>query len=99
MACCAGGAECAMHPADEHAGHSTPPVSQSDADACCASAEQSDSTPSAKAFVAVVALDLAVSPVVAVAPPLRTLFDAWHASAPLDTSQAPTHLLLSVFLI
>ena len=99
MACCADSGGCSMHPADEHSAHSIPEGNQSDADACCVASEWRDSTPSAKAFVPVVSLELAVSPVLASAPPTRTLFDLWHAPAPLDTSQVPKHLLLSVFLI
>ena len=97
MACCTDLGTCPMHhgaPAG-----STRVVTQADADACCASSDRDESTPSASLVSPVIALALTTSPVPAVVLPLDPLFDAVNAPLRLPGGHVPKHVLLSVFLI
>ena len=99
MACCEDESQCPMHAGagDHHLG-STAPVSQADADRCCAASEDGDSIPSAlTVHAAVVALPPAVQPMPdanVVAP----LFE-WLTPEPSPPDSVARHVLLSTFLI
>ena len=88
-----------------HKGHSdgstaTQPVTQAQADSCCASSEQDESGQSTQAFAALVtSAVLGPGVVVPPAPPRLVLTDAWRTSAPVPSPPVPKHVLLSVFLI
>ena len=97
MACCTDLGTCPMH-------HGTPDgstrvVTQADADACCASSDRDESTPSASMVSPVVALALTTSPVPAMVLPQDPLFAAFNAPLRLPGGHVPKHVLLSVFLI
>jgi hypothetical protein len=96
MACCLSGS-CPMHkPAVDDA---SVVVTQSEADRCCATSEQDDSAPSPAAFVPLVALGPAISPVPDFVPAAYGRFGAWRTAVPIPGTQVPKHLLFSVFLI
>jgi hypothetical protein len=98
MSCCDRMAMCPMRKPVRDA--SAPGVSQDDADACCAAADRTETTPTSITVIAappvvpVLALFAEPPAVVAV-----TMAD-WHGPPPLLASrQLQRHLLLSVFLI
>jgi len=100
MACCSDSGPCPMHGASESGSRTERVVTQAQADSCCAASDQSESTPSAPAFsislsAALVVPLTTIEPVTALSTPLGS----WREHVPLPGSQAPKHLLLSVFLI
>jgi len=99
MACCANEQECPMHKAGLPSTGSHQPVSQSDADRCCATSEHGDSMPTSIKASAVDGLALI---------PIRLSVDlaspaTWFDNPIERVSGPPTsrsrHVLLSVFLI
>jgi hypothetical protein len=95
MSCCLRHAGCAKHKVADHG----VPVSQSDADACCAASERQDaSQPPVASIEPPPLLHAAASfaePPSAPVPPVD-----WHRPPPaLASRQLHTHVLLSVFLI
>ena len=100
MACCAGGAECAMHRGNSHHAESHRVLTQTEADNCCASAEgkssnQSSPTVVAATTVAVLGDGIALPANI----PALVLSDGWRTLAPLPVSPVPKHILLTVFLV
>jgi len=95
MACCTAEAACPMH-ASEHRAHQ--PVSQAQADSCCAGAERKHSTPTPAAFVQAAPAPLA-APAAAVFAPRVLALESWRAFVPLPVSAVPKHLLLSILLV
>ena len=100
MACCTDSGACPMHGSSESGSRSEQVVTQAQADSCCAASGGSESTPSAPTFsislsAALVAPLPTIEPVTALSAPL----DSWREHVPLPGSQAPKHLLLSVFLL
>lgn len=98
MACCTKHDACAMHrgTADSKATG----VTQAQADACCASADRPESTPSSAAIVAHPPL-VSVAALFVVFPSPAAPAHEWGSamSPPLARTEVPRHLLLSVFLI
>ena len=87
-----------MHPAGSAPGTGNPPVTQAQADTCCAVSERLPSTPSPSHFPV---FTLVVVPTVGSFPlpesvPVR---DAWRTPNPTFLSGVPRHLFLSVFLV
>ena len=101
IACCSSSGACPMHGSTAPGAGSGSPVTQAQADSCCASSDTGDSTPSSAAFVLSLAAALVTSAVWTMAPaavPVAS-FDVWRAHVPLTVSPVPKHVLLSVFLI
>lgn len=99
MACCSEGGACPMHKSDSPDSTSRRAVSQAEADSCCASSEQNDSSPSASLFVLSVSFAVIPSPVPLVAAATAAPLDAWRTHVPVPGTHAPTYLLLSVLLV
>jgi len=103
MACCAEDGDCPMHNRQSH--DSDPRkgkvLTQVEADSCCLSAEQANSTsPSALTVVAPIsAAVLGPGIVLPMSVPSLVLSDDWRTFAPLPTTPVPKHVLLSVFLV
>jgi hypothetical protein len=94
LSCCQRHAGCAKHKVTDH----SVPVTQSDADACCAASERQDAAqPSVAMFappILVPAAALFTRPPIAPPPPVD-----WRPPPALTSRQLHTHVLLSVFLI
>jgi hypothetical protein len=101
MACCAEGGECPMHKRQARESSSVRHVlTQIDADACCASSEREQSSPSSPTFVAAISVAVLGPGVVLPAPvPALVLSDGWRTYSPIPTPPVPKHVLLSVFLV
>lgn len=100
MACCEQRAECPMHRSTESATSMQPPMTQAQADSCCAASGEDGSSPSAPAFV--ISLDGAlVTPpsIAASVPALPVPLGPSRAGIPLPAGHVSKHVLLSVFLI
>ena len=100
MACCAAGGGCPMHKGDSPTSRQSQAMTQAQADNCCASSEDgnsSESSPSLVPSITPAVLDASVI-LPAVCPTLM-LSDGWRTSAPIPTSPVPKHVLLSVFLV
>jgi hypothetical protein len=95
MACCADEAACPMHGAgggDRNAGRH---ISQTDADACCASSEGDDGNLSST-YVLPAAESLTTLPAGECGPAVQT---AVRRREPLPPRSVPRHLLLSILLV
>ena len=101
IACCAEGGDCPMHKAgDTHRSASRRPLSQPQADTCCAASERQPSNPSTPGFVTVASSAVLGTGVVLPTPvPALVLSDGWRAVAPIPIAPVPRHVLLSVFLV
>ena len=100
MACCASGESCPMKHAASAGGNATLALSQSEADACCASSEPDGSTPSASTIAS--AITVAILGVGAVLSPPARIAGAHPASSgdpPYGATSVSRHVLLTVFLI
>ena len=99
MACCANEQECPMHKTGQHSFGSIQPISQSDADQCCAASEHGDSMPTSARVSAVGGP--ALIPVTLSS--ILTSPATWFHNGIERISSPPTsrsrHVLLSVFLI
>jgi hypothetical protein len=98
MACCSESGACPMHAADRHSS-SDSPVTQAEADRCCAASETDDAAPSAPVLVLSISLAVEQSPVPFAAPAATLRPIRWRSTAPALASRLPRHLLLSVFLV
>jgi hypothetical protein len=100
MACCAEGDQCPMHKRESHDAASARPLTQGEADACCAASEREHSSPSTPTFVAVISVAvLGPGIVLPASAPALVLSDDWRTCAPIPTPPVPKHVLLSVFLV
>jgi hypothetical protein len=100
MACCTGDAECPMHKGHSHRSESKRVLTQTQADSCCAAAENQNSNQSHPSFVtAITAAVLGVGVVLPANVPALVLSDAWRTSAPIPMASVPRYVLLSVFLV
>jgi hypothetical protein len=100
MACCNDGQPCPMHNGHSDGATATQPVTQAQADSCCASSEQQQSGRSTQAFAApVFSAVLGLGIVVPPAPPRLVVTDAWRTGAPVPSPPVSKHILLSVFLL
>jgi hypothetical protein len=100
MACCSEGGDCPMHHGDGHHSQAANPVTQTQADSCCASSERNHSNQSSPTFVVLVSSAvLGPGVVLSVTPPPLVLSDAWRTVSPIPSGQIPKHVLLSVFLV
>lgn len=97
MACCADGGACPMHRSESR---SNGPITQAEADSCCASSEGDDSTQSTATVAA--ALSNAVLGPAVILPagaPALSLKTPSRANVPVPRAAVPKYLLLSVFLV
>lgn len=78
----------------------TSALTQAQADACCAFAEQEQSGQSNASFASPMSVAVLGSGVVVPSmPPRFVLTDDWRTSIPSPSPPVPRHVLLSVFLI
>ena len=100
MACCADDADCPMHMGDSHGPGAARPLTQAQADNCCASSESKNSSQSSPTFVAAItAAVIGVGTVLPANVPALVLSDGWRTSAPIPVAPVQKHVLLSVFLV
>jgi hypothetical protein len=99
MACCASDGSCAMHKAESRAARAAQPITQADADRCCAASDQDDATPTPSTMAFVVSLAPVPSPIPVVLADAQLRADAWRTAVPITITRVPKHLLLSVFLV
>lgn len=92
--CCVN--HCPMQEGEAHHG-SHEPVSQADADACCAISDRDDAAPAAGLPALGMALALVASPVPL--PGHVAARDIWRTAAPVPVRTISTHLLLTVLLV
>ena len=99
MACCQDESTCPMHKSAGHGSASDHPLTQAQADSCCAGSEQSESATTRPTLVSsgVVVLGPAIVPLVVMS--TVSALEEWRALVPLRVSTVPKHLLLSVFLV
>lgn len=98
MACCAQAQQCPMHQGT-NASVSHRPVTQEQADTCCALSERVPSTPFSSSQIAPITLAVVSAPASVVLPDLARLPSGCQALVPITVSPVPRHLLLSVFLV
>ena len=100
MACCSKGADCPIHEGDGHHSEVASPLTQAQADSCCASSEGEHSNQSSPTFVIVISgAVLGPGVIVPVTSPALVLSDAWRTGSPIPIAPVPKHILLSVFLV
>ena len=99
MACCVRAAGCPMHGANGHGHDLRQPLSQSQADSCCAAASQRSQSGTAKVSFATSAVITLAPTSLFTAPTTAAVRPAWRALVPLPGSTRPKHLLLSVLLV
>ena len=100
MSCCSETGDCPMHKEDGHRPGGTSPVTQAQADSCCASSESQHSNQSSPtSIVAIPSAVLGVGVVVPQRAPALVLSDAWRIATPVPRTPVPKHVLLSVFLV
>ncbi len=97
MACCTDGV-CPMHESDA-ADETHHPVTQAEADSCCAMSEHDESAPSQSSAPVTPPLAAVSTPVTPVVLDHVTTIDAWRTLVPMSIAHVPRHLLLSVFLV
>jgi hypothetical protein len=99
MACCSDG-ECPMHMGESSTGGSEGVRTQSQADACCAVSEPTQSSQPGPTFTAAISsLEPGSSVAVLISSPRYAANDGWKTTAPIALAPVPRHVLLSVFLI
>jgi hypothetical protein len=99
MACCSEGGACPMHTSDTK-NASDRVITQAQADSCCASSEQDDSTQSSpNVAVHFSSAVLGTGIILPVSVPALVLSDSWRAVVPIPSRPVPKHLLLSVLLV
>ena len=74
------------------------PLTQTQADSCCAASEGNDRTPSSSSFVLSSTND-SFTPALLTAPTVRSAHDAWRTTVPIPGAHVARHLLLSVLLV
>ena len=97
MACCSDGGTCPMHTSESG---SNRPITQAEADSCCASSEGEGSTQS-NPTVAPALSNAALGPAVIlpVSAPRLSLNASWRTIVPVRSTPVPKYVLLSVFLV
>lgn len=99
MACCED-ESCPMHKGASRDNGSTQVLTQAQADACCASSEREDSSPTTPTFSADISFAvLGPGVVMPAVVPVLVLSDDWRTASPAPTPPVPKHVLLSVFLV
>jgi hypothetical protein len=99
MDCCTDGS-CPMHKGEHQPNASGRSITQTEADACCASAKEGQSGPSAPTAASAVSIAVLGPGTLAAAPtPALVLSDSWRVHAPVPLDSPPRHVLLSTFLI
>jgi hypothetical protein len=99
MACCVDGT-CPMHASPKRAGSPDRPVTQAEADRCCAASEPTDLAPAVPAATALDGSVITVGPSVLVATlAIETAHAASPPRPPLPLPHISRHLLLSVLLV
>lgn len=89
-----------MHKGDSQSSGSERVLSQAQADSCCASSENENSSQSNPTFVTAISSAVLGTGITLPAPvPALVLSDGWRTIAPLPTAHVPKHVLLSVFLV
>ena len=100
MSCCADGDTCPMRKGASHTSNDKQAVSQTQADACCASSEQQQRNHSPQTYINVISSAVLGAGVIVPAPmPALVASDAWRTAVPNPTAPIPKHVLLSVFLV
>ena len=99
MACCANGETCPMHKSDSLDSNSARPVSQAEADSCCAASEREQSSQSSSTFASTISLAVLGTPTALAPAPAVAVPANGSAVVPLPPSHVPKHVLLSVFLV
>jgi len=101
MACCTGTDDgCPMHQGGSHHTGSARPLTQAQADSCCAASERDQSnkpTPTSAAAISSAVLGAGI--VVPATLPTLILSDRWRTDRPIPITPVPRHVLLSVFLV
>lgn len=99
MACCSAGNACPMHREDRQSNDGDP-VTQAQADSCCAAAEREHSNHSSPLALVVISSAVLGSGVfVPMTAPALVTRDKWRTVAPTPITAVPKHVLLSVFLV
>ena len=99
MACCRDQAACSMHKSESRHSVSNHPITQTQADNCCARSERPRSTTTnAPLIVSDIAALASATTLVVTLPNVPALQD-WRALVPLPVSPVPKHLLLSVLIV
>jgi hypothetical protein len=99
MACCSDG-ECPMHMGESSTSGSEGVRTQSQADACCAVSESTQSSrPSPTFMAAISSAELESRVAVLNSSPRFAANDGWRTTAPIALAPVPRHVLLSVFLV
>lgn len=99
MACCSDEGSCPMHTSDSHGSSRSRPISQAEADSCCAASEKEDAASSPSTFVLNVSLAVVPGPVQLVMPVPAAPPDGWRSLASRAGTHVARHLLLSVLLV
>jgi len=99
MACCAGDGTCAMHEPSMEDGGQAHPISQNDADRCCAISERGESGPAAPALMLPAGLSASSGPVSQTLPTPVPLPGRAGEPARPPGAHVARHLLLSVLLV
>jgi hypothetical protein len=100
MACCTDDGNCSMHTRESGDSGSGRALTQAQVDACCASSERKNSSPSTPTFVATISF-AALGPgvVLPTTVPALVLSDEWRTVSPVPATLVPKHILLTVFLV
>ena len=98
-ACCQDEAACPMHKSDSHGSGVRHPVTQTQADDCCASSERGHSATTNSTFVLSGMGPFAPAIVPLIAPSNVPALQGWRAFVPLPDAPVPKHLLFSVLLV
>ena len=98
--CCTHDDACPMPPSGSANTHTPSPITQSQADSCCA-ATSGDREPGASVSTFVPSATLLVprSPLPETLPAFGSGVEGWRALIPVPRAAVPIHLLLSVFLL
>ena len=97
MACCTDGGHCPMHDGESH--ESQGPVTQAQADSCCAASQPQNSQQQTPLVTTVSAAVLGTPSILPLPAPALVLSGRWRTLVPLPTGPVPRHVLLSVFLV
>jgi hypothetical protein len=100
MACCAD-PDCPMHKAESSDSDGQPPLTQAQADSCCAWSESrhSSGSPAPTQVVMISAAVLGPANMLAMQAPELTIREAWRYAASHRADPVPKYVLLSVFLV
>jgi hypothetical protein len=100
MACCADEESCPMHEGDSGNSVSGRPLTQAQADSCCASSEREQSNSSDPTLIAAISHAVLGSGITLPAStPALVVSDSWRTVSPIPKAAVARHVLLSVFLV